>query len=155
MNSVEIAEFAYVLGVEVSDIVASAWVDNGPGWVGIQLRDARMVLDLKPDFTRHPNPDTLDIGVVGFYPPDSESLYEVRAFFSGQSGRILEDPVTGSLNASLADWLVGEGMAEPPYVASQGTALGRQGRIYVSRDDAGTIWIGGNTATIVEGTLNL
>lgn len=154
VDPVELAEFAFVLGVEVSDIVASAWVDNGPGWVGIQLRDAQTVLDLGPDFTRHPKPGSLDIGVVGFHQPDSESLYEVRAFFSGQSGKMLEDPVTGSLNAALADWLIGEGKAEPPYMASQGTALGRQGRIHVSRDSEGTVWIGGNTTTVVEGTLD-
>lgn len=154
VDPVELAEFAYVLGVEVSDIVASAWVDNGPGWVGIQLRDAQAVLELKPDFTRHPKPGSLDIGVVGFHPPDSASLYEVRGFFSGRSGTMLEDPVTGSLNASLADWLIGEDKAQPPYMASQGTALGRQGRIHVSRDDEGTIWIGGNTTTMIEGTLD-
>lgn len=155
VDPVELAEFAHVLGVEVSDIVASAWVDNGPGWVGIQLRDAQTVLDLEPDFTRHPKPDSLDIGVVGFHPPESESLYEVRAFFSGHAGTVLEDPVTGSLNASLADWLIGEGKAEPPYVTSQGTALGRRGRIHVSRDDEGAIWIGGSTTTMVEGQLDV
>lgn len=154
VDPVELAEFAYVLGVETSDITASAWVDNGPGWVGIQLRDARMVLDLEPDFSRHPKPGSLDIGVVGFHPPDSECLYEVRAFFSGQSGRMLEDPVTGSLNASLADWFVGEGKAQPPYVACQGTALGRSGRVHVSQDNGGTVWIGGNTATLIEGSFD-
>lgn len=155
VDSVELAEFADVLGIEASDVVASSWVDNGPGWVGMQLRDARTVLDLDPDFSRHPKPGSLEIGVVGFHPPDSETLYEVRAFFSGQSGRMLEDPVTGSLNASLADWLIGDGRAEPPYVASQGTALGRSGRVYVSQDDDATTWIGGNTVTLVEGILDL
>ncbi len=155
VDSVELAEFAYVLGVEMSDIVSSAWVDNGPGWVGIQLRDAQTVLELEPDFTRHPKPTSLEIGVVGFHPPDSESLYEVRAFFSGPSGRMVEDPVTGSLNASLAQWLVGDAKARPPYVASQGTVLGRQGRIHVSRDEDGVVWIGGNTTTMVEGALDI
>lgn len=155
VDPVELAEFAHVLGIEMSDIVDSSWVDNGPGWVGIQLRDAQVVLDLEPEFSRHPKSAGLDIGVVGFHPPESESRYEVRAFFSGHSGRMLEDPVTGSLNASLADWLVGEGRAEPPYVASQGTALGRQGRIHVTRDSKGTVWIGGNTTTMVEGTLDV
>lgn len=153
VDSVELAEFAYVLGIETSDIVASAWVDNGPGWVGIQLRDAETVLGLEPDFSRHPKPGSLDIGVVGFHPPESESLYEVRAFFSGQTGRMLEDPVTGSLNAGLADWLIGEEKAKPPYVASQGTVLGRTGRVHVSHDEEGTIWIGGNTTTLVEGII--
>jgi PhzF family phenazine biosynthesis protein len=154
VDPVELAGFGLVLGVDVSEIVASAWVDNGPGWVGIQLRDAQKVLELEPDFARHPEPKSLDIGVVGFHTPESDCLYEARAFFSDHTGRMLEDPVTGSFNASLADWLIGEGKAEPPYVASQGTALGRQGRVHVSRDDEGTIWIGGKTTTMVEGTLD-
>lgn len=154
VDPVELSEFAYVLGIEMSDIVASAWVDNGPGWAGIQLRDAQTVLDLEPDFNRHPKPDSLDIGVVGFHPPESDALYEVRAFFSGASGRMVEDPVTGSLNASLAQWLTGDERARPPYVASQGTALGRRGRIHVSRDDDG-VWIGGNTTTMIEGVLDV
>lgn len=149
----ELTEFADVLGVEPGDIVRAAWVDNGPGWVGIQLRDARSVVDVEPDFSRHPRRETLDIGVVGFHPPDNQCRYEVRAFFTGQSGRTLEDPVTGSLNAGLATWLIEEGVVEPPYVVSQGTVLGRTGRVHISQDEAGTVWVGGETTTIIEGTL--
>lgn len=155
VDAVQLAEFAYVLGVEISDIVAARWVDNGPGWVGILLHDADRVLELEPDFTRHPKEETLDIGVVGFHPPDSECLYEVRAFFSGQSGHMLEDPVTGSLNASLAEWLISDGRASPPYVASQGTRLGRSGRVHISQGEDGAVWVGGNTTTIVSGKLDL
>lgn len=153
VDTVEVAEFAYVLGVEVADIVAVRWVDNGPGWVGILLSDADTVLGLEPDFSRHPRQETLDIGVVGFHPGGSECLYEVRAFFSGHGGRMVEDPVTGSLNASLAQWLISEGRAQAPYVASQGTRLGRSGRVHISEGSDGSVWVGGETTTIVEGTL--
>lgn len=152
VDPVELAEFAHVLGIDVSDIVAASWADNGPGWVGILVRDAETALALEPDFSRHPKEGQLDIGVVGFHPTGSETLYEVRAFFSDQNGKMLEDPVTGSLNASLAGWLVGDGRASPPYVASQGTALGRRGRVHIT-GDADSIWVGGNTFTISEGTL--
>lgn len=155
VDAVQLAEFAYVLGIETSDIVAAQWVDNGPGWVGLLLTDADTVLGLEPDFSRHPKEETLDIGVVGFHPPGSDCLYEVRAFFSGAGGRMLEDPVTGSLNASLAEWLISEGRASPPYVASQGTRLDRSGRIHISRDEEGSVWVGGDTSTVVSGTLDL
>lgn len=153
VDAVQVAEFAHVLGVEVADIVDVRWVDNGPGWVGILLSDADTVLGLKPDFSRHPREETLDIGVVGFHPGGSECLYEVRAFFSDHSGRMVEDPVTGSLNASLAQWLISEGRAEAPYVACQGTRLGRTGRVHISQGSDGSVWVGGNTLTIAEGAL--
>ncbi len=147
--------FAEVLGIELGDVVDANWVDNGPGWVGIQVSDAGAVLELKPDFTRHSNPESIFIGVVGFHPFSEEALYEVRAFFPDQAGRMLEDPVTGSLNASLAQWLVSEGKATPPFVATQGTALGRSGRIHISQAEAGALWVGGSTVTMVEGVIDI
>jgi PhzF family phenazine biosynthesis protein len=147
-----LAIVASVLGVAQVDIVASAWVDNGPGWVGVVLEDARAVLDLEPDFGRSPTEDKLDIGVVGMYPEGWEHLYEVRAFFSGQRGEMLEDPVTGSLNASIAQWFLAEGRARAPYVASQGTVLGRRGRIYIS-GDADSVWVGDRVFDVVEGLM--
>lgn len=149
----EIATLAEVLGVELGDIVASRWVDNGPGWVGLLFEDADAVLDLDPDFSRYRGEGELNLGVAGFYPEDHDCLYEVRAFFSGEGGQRLEDPVTGSLNASLAQWLISEGRADAPYVASQGTALGRRGRVHIS-DEGGAVWVGGTTATLVEGTFD-
>src|SRR6185437_16956517 len=92
----------------------------------------------------------LPIGVVGPYPEGSPPAFEVRAFFPSQ-GMTLEDPVTGSLNASLAQWLLGTGRARAPYVTSQGTALGRSGRVHISTDADGTIWVGGGTITCVAG----
>lgn len=155
VDAAELADFVGVLGIDVSDVVAARWVDNGPGWVGLLLADSDTVLELEPDFSRHPDPEHLEIGVVGFHPEGSECVYEVRAFFTGEGGRMLEDPVTGSLNASLAQWLLSEGRVTAPYLASQGSRLGRLGRVHISRDDTGSVWVGGNTATLVEGTLDL
>lgn len=143
-------DVASVLGIEPSQIRGSRWVDNGPGWVGLLLEDADTVHGLRPDFSRYPGDDPLDIGVVGFYREGWEFLYEVRAFFSGERGQMLEDPVTGSLNASIGQWLVSEGLAKPPYVAGQGRALGRAGRVHVS-GDADSLWIGGRVFDIVDG----
>ena len=118
------------------EIADSQWADNGPGWVVVLLDGASAVLALKPGVTR------LDIGVAGAYPAGSPEAFEVRAFFP-KDGATAEDPVTGSLNASLAQWLVRTGRATLPYVASQGTALGRRGRVHVTGDDDGAIWGGG------------
>jgi PhzF family phenazine biosynthesis protein len=143
-----LTEVIGALGVSASAVVDSAWVDNGPGWLAVQLGSAEEVLAVRPSFIDQ------DIGLVGPYPPGSGPAFEVRAFFP--VGRELrEDPVTGSLNASVAQWLLGSGRASAPYVASQGTALGRAGRVHVSRDDDGTIWVGGGTVTCVSGEVQL
>jgi PhzF family phenazine biosynthesis protein len=146
---------ARVLRIERSHIVDSQWVDNGPGWVAMLLPDAESVLRLEPDPGGFSGDGSLDIGVVGPYPDGSESAYEVRAFFSDEQGGFREDPVTGSLNASLAQWLLSSGRVRAPYIASQGTQLGRAGRPRIDQDDDGTIWVGGNTFTIVDGTVTL
>lgn len=142
-----------VLGVNPSDVVSSRWVDNGPGWAGILLNDADAVLELEPDFARNTKREKLDIGVVGFHEPDSATRYEVRAFFSGQGGKMIEDPVTGSLNASVAQWMLSEERVEAPYVAAQGTALGRCGRIHISTDPSGSVWVRGRVFDIVSGEI--
>jgi predicted PhzF superfamily epimerase YddE/YHI9 len=92
--------------------------------------------------------------VAGPYPPGSPTAFEVRAFFY-KGGITTEDPVTGSFNASLAQWLLRTGRATAPYVASQGTVLGRSGRVHVSRDEQGTVWVAGGTATCVTGRVDL
>jgi len=142
-----VAHIADVLGIAVSEIVDAQWADNGPGWVAVLLADAAAVLALRPAAT------DLDIGVVGPYPPGSPAAVEVRAF-TPADGATVEDPVTGSLNASLAEWLLRTGRVEVPYVASQGTALGRAGRVHVTRDD-GPIWVAGGTVTCVTGEVDL
>jgi len=148
-----LAEIADVLGVDEEDILDASWVDNGPGWVGLLLADAGTVIDLEPDFSRYHRDEGLDIGVVGMYPEGSECRYEVRAFFTGGRGKMVEDPVTGSLNASLAQWLLSGGRVDAPYVASQGTRLGRRGRVHITTDDGGSVWVGGTVFDIVEGRL--
>jgi PhzF family phenazine biosynthesis protein len=137
-----------VLGIGREQIVDSRWVDNGPGWVAVLLDSAEAVLAIKPADTG------LYLGVAGPYPPGSPEALEVRAFFP-KDGRSAEDPVTGSLNATLAQWLLSTGRLTAPYVASQGAVLGARGRVHVSRDDDGTIWIGGGTVTLISGWVRL
>ncbi|MCW5652053.1 MAG: PhzF family phenazine biosynthesis protein [Ramlibacter sp.] len=154
----EVALIARGLGVPRSDIVAHAWCDNGPNWRGVMLRSAEQVLALKPDGAVLAG---LDVGVVGprgkvgvVGAADQDGIaFEVRAFFPGNNG-LAEDPVTGSLNAALAQWLIGAGLAPAQYVASQGTALGRAGRVHVVQD-GGDLWIGGSSVTCVDGTVTL
>jgi PhzF family phenazine biosynthesis protein len=143
-----VQHIAAVLGIGRADIVAAEWADNGPGWVAVLLASADAVLALRPGVV------DLHLGVVGPYPPGSPEAFEVRAFVP-KDGGTGEDPVTGSLNASLAEWLLRTGRATAPYVASQGTALGRQGRVHVSRGGDGTIWVGGGTVTCVTGQVEL
>ena len=148
------------LGITRSDILHHAWCDNGPKWRGVMLQSAEQVLSLKPDGAVLAG---LDIGVVGPRgkvgavgprAAGDECAFEVRAFFPGNNG-IAEDPVTGSLNAALAQWLISAGLAPERYIASQGKALGRAGRVYVERDASGQIWIGGASCTCIDGTVLL
>jgi PhzF family phenazine biosynthesis protein len=143
-----VERIAGVLGIGRQDIVDAQWADNGPGWVAVLLGSAEAVLALRP------GPTDLDLGVVGPRPPGSHEAFEVRAFFP-KDGTTVEDPVTGSLNASLAQWLLGTGRAAAPYVARQGTALGRAGRVHVTQDPDGTIWVGGGTVTCISGDVEL
>lgn len=141
---------AEVLRIERAAIVDAEWADNGPGWVAVMLEHAEAVLAMRPGFVDL----DLDLGVVGPYPPGSPQAFEVRAFFP-KDGKTVEDPVTGSLNAAIAPWLLRSGRAQSPYVVSQGSALGRSGRVHVSREDDGTIWVGGATVTCVTGRVGL
>jgi PhzF family phenazine biosynthesis protein len=143
-----VQHIAAVLSIERGAIVDAAWADNGPGWVAVLLDSADAVLALRPGFV------DLDLGVVGPYPEGSEASFEVRAFFP-KDGSTVEDPVTGSLNASLAEWLLRTERARAPYVASQGAALGRSGRVHIARDPDGTIWVGGGTITCISGQVEL
>lgn len=144
-----VRQVAAALRVEVDDLVAVAWVDNGPGWVAALLRDADAVLAVRPDLAAMGD---LDLGVVGPYAAGAECAVEVRAFVPGLG--VDEDPVTGSLNAGLAQWLIGSGRLPESYVAAQGTALGRRGRVHVDRVD-GVVWVGGETRTTISGQLEI
>lgn len=143
------AEIVHALGLERDDVLDIAWADNGPGWVGVRLASAEVVLGLAPDVSAMP----VDVGVIGPYPDGSECAVEVRAFCPHAAG-VTEDPVTGSLNASLAQWLAG-GVLPASYVASQGTVLGRRGRVHIDTDGTGTVWVGGDTLTTIDGTVAL
>lgn len=138
-----------VLRLERSRMVDVQWVDNGPGWVGVLLRSAEEVLALDP-VKWFPKP--IYIGVVGPHQTGGVAAFELRAFFSDHTGSVIEDPVTGSLNASVAQWLLATGRAVAPYVASQGARLGRAGRIYIEQDQDGTVWVGGRTTTRFAGS---
>ncbi|QKT06484.1 PhzF family phenazine biosynthesis protein [Gordonia sp. X0973] len=140
------------LRLSPEQVIGADWVDNGPPWIGVRLASAQDVLDLRPD---NESLGALMVGVVGAYPdgggPDGAAV-EVRAFAPGVG--VPEDPVTGSLNAGLAKWLRAAGHVPSRYVASQGTALGRAGRVFVHDDDT-DIWIGGQSVTVVSGTVEL
>lgn len=143
-----------VLGLDAEDIVDCRWIDNGPGWVGVLLEDAEAVLSVNADTGRYTGSGSLDIGLVGPHPDGSDHAFEVRALFSDELGAMREDPVTGSLNASVGQWLFETGRATSPYVARQGTRLGRHGHVRVERDAAGQVWVGGATLTRVQGDLH-
>lgn len=147
-----VGEVASVLGIDTAAIIDAEWVDNGPCWVGILLEDRESVLALEPNLGRYRGSGQLDIGVVAPHPGGSDVDFEVRAFLADDKGQLVEDPVTGSLNASLAQWLIGSGRAPDSYVAAQGTAIGRAGRIHITRDGS-SIWVGGSTVTHVSGEI--
>jgi PhzF family phenazine biosynthesis protein len=135
------------LGIARSEIVDIAWADNGPGWIAVLLASAEAVLAVRPGAL------DLHIGIAGPYPDGSSEALEVRAFSPLIS--TVEDPVTGSLNASLGQWLLASGRVAAPYVASQGTVMGRRGRVHVTQDADGQVWVGGGTVTCITGTVTL
>ncbi|HRD97576.1 MAG TPA: PhzF family phenazine biosynthesis protein [Rubrivivax sp.] len=137
------------LGVARAEILQHHWVDNGPGWCAVMLPSAASVRAVRPDFGR-----LLDIklGLVGAFPPGHPAAFEVRAFVPSLG--VPEDPVTGSLNAGLAQWMIGAGLAPSAYEVVQGTALGRDGRVHVVRD-GDAVWIGGDVAPCITGEVRL
>jgi PhzF family phenazine biosynthesis protein len=144
-----LARIVKCLHLTEADVLHHQWVDNGPGWCAVMLRGAAQVLALRPDWA---GLGDIKLGVVGAQAPGADTLFEVRAFAPGVG--VDEDPVTGSLNASLAQWLIGAGLAPPAYVAAQGTALDRAGRVYVEQLGS-DIWIGGDVTVCIEGAVTL
>ena len=141
------------LGLVDDDVVDAAWIDNGPGWMGILLGSVADVRDVPLPDGRLPG---FHVGLVGLASPGSETDLEIRGLFADATGRVREDPVTGSLNASAAQWLIGSGRIDAPYVASQGSVLGRRGRVHVTPDEStDDLWIGGSTTVHVHGTITL
>lgn len=143
-----LTQIAHGLGVGPDAIVASQWVDNGPGWVAVMLADRDQLLALRPDLSAL---DGLMLGVVAPW-IGGDAQFEVRAFVGSTPG--YEDPVTGSLNASLAQWMIAQGLAPQAYVASQGTAMQRAGRVHV-RSEGDTVWVGGEVLELIRGSIAL
>ena len=147
----ELGPVLAALGLPLERVQASRWLDNGPRFLGLLVDQAATVLALEPDHAalRH----LPKVGLIGPHPPGAEADFEVRAF--APSFGIPEDPVTGSLNASFGQWLTAVRLAPDRYVVAQGTRLGRSGRVHVSRDGDGAIWVGGDVAPCISGTVRL
>ncbi|HYO43732.1 MAG TPA: PhzF family phenazine biosynthesis protein [Candidatus Limnocylindrales bacterium] len=148
VDEAELVGIAATVGLPRTAIVDAQWGDNGPGWVMVLLESAAAVLAVRPGAITH------DLGILGLYPPGSPVALEVRALYP-QNGYVVEDPVTGSLNASAAGWLLGSARLTAPYTASQGGAIGRAGRISITQDADGTVWTGGGSVTVIAGTVDL
>ncbi|RJT74401.1 PhzF family phenazine biosynthesis protein [Arthrobacter cheniae] len=134
-------------GITHDQVLSHQWVDNGPGWAVLRLGTAQEVLDLDPDLSLIP---TAMVGAIGAYPEGSEHAFEMRTFAPGVG--VAEDPVCGSMNASVGQWLTTSGAVTGDYKVSQGSKLGRVGSITISTDDAGGVWVGGATNTLFRGT---
>lgn len=155
VDSATLAVARKALGLSPGQIQAANWVDNGPGWLGLVLTDAQTVLECTPDAAAFAQ-DDLRVGLLGAYAiPDAGNSgaqpadVEVRALIA-MGGTVREDPVTGSLNAGFASWLISAGLAPQEYVVAQGTLLGRTGRVQI-RNDGQDIWVGGKTRVLLNG----
>jgi PhzF family phenazine biosynthesis protein len=149
VDEADLVRVAEALAIRRDEILDATWCDNGPGWMAVRLESAARVLEVSIGPSLH-----LDLGIVGLYPEGAEAALEVRGAWP-EHGSIVEDPATGSLNASVARWLIGQGLLRAPYVASQGAAIGRRARITIEQDPDGTILVGGRTVTLVSGTADL
>lgn len=160
----EAAVVRAALGLTEQEVLAMAWIDNGPGWVGVELRDAAAVLAVEPvaehfggtGATATGGLPGLALGIVGRWadPAVTGKDVEVRAFFR-DGGQVVEDPVTGSLNAGIAQWLIGAGRLPSRYVAGQGTRLRRDGRVVVEATADGQVWVGGQVRSTVRGEVRI
>jgi PhzF family phenazine biosynthesis protein len=174
----QVADAAAALGLDVSHIVAAQWLDNGPTWLGLLLDSEEIVLALEPNHLQLKNLG-LKVGVAFLKPAQTatnliaRSNREARAFGSRPTAAtandtaqaqvrafaspigVNEDPVTGSFNASLAQWLIAEGLAPATYTATQGTRLGRFGQVHIAQDETGQVWVGGASVTCIDGTVRL
>ena len=147
LSDAELDEVLGVLRIGREQIVDAQWVSNGPGWVAVLMDSAEAALAVQP-VAAHDR--VIDVGVVGPH-TGGDADFEIRGFFSVASGTLVEDPVTGSLNASVAQWLFESGRAHGSYVAAQGTKLGRRGRVHLSQDANGQVWVAGASRTLFSG----
>jgi PhzF family phenazine biosynthesis protein len=148
----EIEEFERILkgfNLDTEDVVASNWLDNGPGWRGILLRSAELVRSLRP---HNEHLAGMNIGFAGPMENNSQFDYEIRAFFQAANG-MSEDPITGSLQGAFGQWLIGSNLAPKRYIATQGSQLGREGVVTIFEDETGQIWVGGHCQTLIAGEL--
>ncbi|MEU8310279.1 PhzF family phenazine biosynthesis protein [Actinomadura sp. NPDC048955] len=145
-----LARLTAALGVKPDRILAHQWVDNGPGWAVLQLPTAEEVLGLEPDLSLIP--DEM-IGAIGAYPDGSDHHFEMRSF-APRCG-VAEDPVCGSMNASVGQWLTATGGAPSTYRVSQGARLGRAGSIEIIADTDGTVWVSGAATIYIRGAVTL
>lgn len=146
LDHAELAACVAAAGLPDDAVVDHRLLDNGPAWAVLLVDSAERVLDVRPDFAGSP---VGKLGVVGPHAPGASAAFEVRGFAPGIG--VPEDPVTGSLNASVGQWLTRTGRAPDRYVAAQGTVLGRAGRVHVERDADGQVWVGGSTVTVLAG----
>ena len=151
LDEADVALIARGLGLARNDVLAHAWCENGPPWRAVMLRSAEQVLSVRADAALL---GEMEIGLVAPQAAGADTAFEVRAFFRSHQG-LAEDPVTGSLNAALAQWLIGAGLAPDRYVAAQGTAMGRAGRVHIEREGSETIWVGGGSVTCIDGQVTL
>ena len=144
-----------LLGISDSSVEDMAWIDNGPGWVGVDLGSARAVLDVVPDIAAFTD---LKVTVLGRWDDASAAELgadvEVRAFFYADGRDFGEDPVTGSANAGLAQWLIGTGALSPSYTSRQGSVIGREGRVRLEADGY-RVWVSGDAVTRIVGEVDL
>ncbi len=148
LGETTVARIRMALSLPAQAVRAGQWVDNGPGWCALLLDSAARVLSVKPDW---PGLGDLKLGLVGAHAPGGEAQFEVRALIGDGA---YEDPVTGSLNASIAQWLIGAGIAPARYVAAQGDALQRAGRVHIEAE-GDTVWVGGDVSVCIEGEVSL
>jgi len=148
LTDAEMEEVIGALRIERDRVVDAQWVSNGPPWVAVLMESADAVLAVTPVSTHHRH---IDVGVVGPY-ESGDADFEIRGFFSVAGGTLVEDPVTGSLNASIAQWLFESGRAKDSYVAAQGTKLGRRGRVHLSQGEDGQVWVAGASRTLFSGS---
>ncbi|MDR7160387.1 PhzF family phenazine biosynthesis protein [Arthrobacter sp. BE255] len=145
----DMARIASGLRLPRQALLDATWLVNGPDWIGVLLDSAERVLDIRPDYAAMQG---LKVGVIGPHPAAGGADFEVRTFIPGDAAA--EDPVTGSFNAGVAQWLIGSGRAPASYTAAQGTVLGRAGKVHVDAMD-NDIWVGGNSVTCISGTVVL
>lgn len=147
----DLDEITTALDLSRDAIKTSALLDNGPVWKLIELDSADAVLEI--DASKVTYPDYMGISLIGAYPDGSECTFETRNITP--SSGMLEDPITGSMNAAISHWLHATSRLNGPVVISQGTALGCTGRVHITPNHDGQIWIGGNVNSLIEGTLTL